>query len=38
MGRPRLDGWHDNLVDNRWRSTRTTPDIGHTDRLHDLRH
>ncbi len=28
--------WHDNLVDYRWRSTRT--DAGTTHRLHDLRH
>lgn len=28
--------WHDNLVDYRWRSTRT--DAGLTTRLHDLRH
>jgi integrase len=31
-GRP----WHDNLVDYRWRSTRT--DAGLTHKLHDLRH
>jgi integrase len=31
-GRP----WHDNLVDYRWRSTRT--DAGLTTKLHDLRH
>lgn len=28
--------WHDNLVDYRWRSTRT--DAGTTHKLHDLRH
>lgn len=28
--------WHDNLVDYRWRSTRT--DAGPTHKLHDLRH
>ena len=28
--------WHDNLVDYRWRSTRT--DAGLTHKLHDLRH
>lgn len=28
--------WHDNLVDYRWRSTRT--DAGLTNKLHDLRH
>ena len=32
LGRP----WHDNLVDYRWRSTRT--DAGDTHKLHDLRH
>jgi integrase len=31
-GRP----WHDNLVDYRWRSTRTEAGVGH--KLHDLRH
>ncbi len=28
--------WHDNLVDYRWRSTRTDAEITH--KLHDLRH
>ncbi|GAC1382939.1 MAG: tyrosine-type recombinase/integrase [Marmoricola sp.] len=32
LGRP----WHDNLVDYRWRSTRT--DAGSPHKLHDLRH